>query len=176
MDRNYKAILLTILTFSVFVLVIIELTGISSNGLFRKFHGGGEGVFYTKDGEVYHGEIYPEQTITRSQRAAQMPKTTVQFYETKYNFGSIPDDQVVRHAFRFKNTGMNPLLIAKTDVTCGCTVTNFPQDPIPPDGEGEITVDFNPAGKEKGIEDKNIVVHSNALPEAISIGIEADIK
>ena len=44
MDKNYKYVLLTILTLSVFVLTIIELTGVSRNSMFRKFHGGGEGV------------------------------------------------------------------------------------------------------------------------------------
>ena len=70
---------------------------------------------------------------------------------------------------------MNPLYIAKTDVTCGCTVPTFPQEMIAPDGEGEITVEFNPSGK-SGIQQKNIIVHSNALPEAVSISIEADVK
>ena len=177
MEKNYKAILLTILTLSVFTLVIIELTGVSSRSL--RWHNltgnGGEGTFYSKSGEVYRGEIYPEQTITRSQMAAQMAKTTMQFYETKFNFGSLPEGKVAKHAFRFKNTGMNPLFIAKTDVTCGCTVTSFPDETVAPDAEGEITVEFNTAGK-SGIQQKNIIVHSNALPEAVSIGIEADVR
>ncbi len=168
MDRNYKAILLTVLSLSVFVIAIVELIRFS--------HRGGDGIFTaTREGETYRGEIYPVQTITRTQRAAEMPKTTVQFYETKYNFGAISESQIVKHAFRFKNTGMNPLFIAKTDVTCGCTVPTFPQEVIGPDGEGEIVVEFNPSGK-SGIEQKNIIVHSNALPEAISISIEADVK
>ena len=168
MDRNYKAILLTVLSLSVFVIAICELISFS--------HRGGDGIFTAaREGETYRGEIYPVQTITRTQRAAEMPKTTVQFYETKYNFGAIPEDHIVKHAFRFKNTGMNPLFIAKTDVTCGCTVPTFPQEVIGPDGEGEIVVEFNPSGK-SGIEQKNIIVHSNALPEAISISIEADVK
>ena len=168
MDRNYKAILLTILSLSVFVIAICELVRFS--------HRGGDGIFETgRAGETYRGEIYPVHTITRTQRAAELPKTTMQFYETKYNFGSLPEDQVVKHAFRFKNTGMNPLYIAKTDVTCGCTVPTFPQEMIAPDGEGEITVEFNPAGK-SGVQQKNIIVHSNALPEAVSISIEADVK
>ena len=167
-EKNYKAILLTILSLSVFVIAIIELIRFS--------HRGGDGVFSTsREGEVYRGEIYPVQTVTRSQKAAEMPKTTMQFYETKFNFGSLPEDRIVRHAFRFKNTGMNPLFIAKTDVTCGCTVTTFPQDPISPDAEAEITVEFNPSGK-SGVQQKNIIVHSNALPEAIALAIEADVK
>lgn len=167
--------MLTILTLSVFILVIIELTGVSRNALFRKFQNGGEGVFYSKDGQVYHGEIYAEQTKTRTQRVGEMPKTTMQFYETKFSFGSITEGRILKHAFRFKNTGFNPLMIAKTDVSCGCTVPNFPQEPIAPGADGEITVEYNSTGK-SGFQQKNIIVHSNSLPEAVSIGIEADVK
>lgn len=175
MEKNYRAILLTILTLSAFTLVIIELTGVSRNALFRRFKGGGEGIFYSRDGEVYRGEIYPEQTLTRTQRVAEMAKTTMQFYETKFNFGKQPEGKVLKHVFRFKNTGFHPLMIAKTDVTCGCTVPNYPEDPIAPGNDGELTVVFNTAGK-SGLQQKNIIVHSNALPEAVSIGIEADIR
>jgi hypothetical protein len=175
MEKNYRAILLTILTLSVFTLVIVELTGVSRNSLFRTFRGGGEGIFYSKDGEVYRGEIFPEQTLTRSQRVAQMPKTTIQFYETKYNFGKQPEGKVLKHTCRFKNTGFHPLMIAKTDVTCGCTVPNFQEEPVAPGSDGEITVVFNSSGK-SGFQQKNIIVHANTLPEAVSIGIEADIN
>ena len=175
MEKNYRAILLTILTLSVFTLVIVELTGISRNALFRRFHSGGEGVFYSKDGQVYRGEIFAEQTRTRAQRVSEMQKTTMQFYETKFNFGRVPEGKVLKHSFRFKNTGFNPLMIAKTDVTCGCTVPNYPEEPIAPNSDGEITVVFNTSGK-SGVQEKNIIVHSNSLPEAVSIGIEADIN
>jgi hypothetical protein len=174
MDNNYKSILLTILTLSVFTLTIVELTGISKNAVFRRYNHVGEGSFYAKDGEVYRGEIYPEQTRTRSQIVAEMVKTTMQFYETKHNFGSVPEGKVMTHVFRFKNTGDNPLMIAKTDVTCGCTVPNFPLETIPPGAEGDITIVYNSAGH-SGFQQKNIIIHSNALPEAVSISIEADV-
>lgn len=175
MDVNYKYVLLTLLTLSIFTLTIVELTGVSKNALFRKFHGGGEGVFYSRNGEVYRGEIYPEQTRTRSQIVAEMPKTTIQFYETKFNFGTISVGRIVTHVFRFKNTGMNPLMIAKTDVTCGCTTPNFPLESIAPGSDGEITILYNSEGH-AGHEEKNIVVHSNALPEAVSITVEAEVR
>lgn len=175
MDNNYKYVLLTILTLSVFTLTIVELTGVSKNALFRKFHTGGEGVFYSRNGEVYRGEIFPEQTRTRSQMVAEMPKTSLQFYETKFNFGAITSGRVVTHVFRFKNTGLNPLMIAKTDVTCGCTTPNFPLESIAPGSDGEITILYNSEGH-SGPQEKNIVVHSNALPEAVSITVDADVR
>ena len=175
MEKNYKAVLLTILTLSIFAIAIVELLGVSKNSFFRKTHEGGEGTFYSKDGEVYRGEIFPEQTKTRDQIVAEMPKTTIQFYETKKSFGTMPEGTVIKHAFRFKNTGQNPLMISKTDVTCGCTVPEFQKEPIAPGADGEITVEYHSAGK-SGFQEKNIIVHSNAIPEAVSITIEADVK
>jgi hypothetical protein len=184
MGKNYLVVLFTIFTLSLFALVIIELTGVTRNSLFALLKGhkrdeyGNEefnGNFYSKEGEVYHGEIYPEETITRAQRVARMPKTTIQFYETKYNFGSVAEGKVLYHSFRFKNTGQNPLMIAKTDVTCGCTVPGYQEDVITPGNDGEITVAFNTAGK-TGIQEKSIIVHSNAIPEAVAIAIAADVR
>lgn len=178
MYKNFKIVLLTVLTLSVFTLVIIELTGVSRNSLFRAradARGEENGTFYSKDGTVYHGEIFAEDTKTRCERIAKMPKTTMQFYETKFPFGVVSEGKVVKHAFKFKNTGTNPLMICKTDVTCGCTVPGFQQEAIPPGADGEITVEFNTAGK-SGFQQKNIIVHSNAMPEAVSIGIEADVR
>ncbi len=180
MYKNYKIVLLTVLTLSVFTLVIIELTGITRNSLFTLFKGhreneGYNGNFFSRDGTVYHGEIFAEDTKLRCEKISKMAKTTMQFYETKHSFGIVSEGKVVRHAFKFKNTGQNPLMICKADVTCGCTVPGFQLEAIPPDADGEITVEFNTAGK-SGFQQKNIIVHSNALPEAVSIGIEADVR
>ncbi len=175
MEKSFKYVLLTILTLSVFTLTIVELTGVSKNSLFRRFKDGGEGSFYSRDGEVFKGEIYAEQVKTRTQIVNEMPKTTMQFYETKYNFGNIGAGRVVTHVFKFKNTGQNPLMISKTDVSCGCTTPSFPLEVINPGNDGELTVVYNSEGH-SGYQAKNIIVHSNALPEAISIGIEATVQ
>ncbi len=104
-----------------------------------------------------------------------MPKTSMQFYETKFSFGSVGIGRVLKHTFRYKNTGSNPLMICKADVSCGCTVPSFlVTDPIAPGTEGDLVVEFNTAGK-AGFQQKNIIIHSNALPEAVSISIEADV-
>jgi hypothetical protein len=194
MYKNFLVVLFTVFTLSVFTLVIIELTGVTRNSLFSLLKGhkrddyGNEeynGNFYSKEGEVYHGEIYPEETITRAQRVARMPKTTIQFYETKFDFGSVSFGSVLKHTFRFKNTGHNALMIAKTDVECGCTVAHFPEEVIPPDRDGEITVVFSTTlyNEKNGVrypvngpEEKSITIHSNAIPEAVKIIVDADVK
>ncbi len=174
-NKNYKVVMLTVFTLSVFTLAVLELMGVS-NWSFRNIASNGrDNTFFDKNGQRYHGIIYPEDMRTRYQQVSQMPKTTIQFYETKYNFGSVPAGRVVTHVFRYKNTGQNPLMISKTDVTCGCTVSNFQLESVAPGNDGEIAVDFDTQGK-SGPQQKNITVHSNALPEAVTIGIEADVK
>ncbi len=163
MNPNLKAVLLTILTLSVFTLVIIELTGISSNSLNALWH------------SSQAAKPFVPAADPRTQKVNTMPKTTMMFYETKHDFGKISADSVVKYVYKFKNTGTNPLMIAKTDVSCGCTVPSYSHDPIAPGADGEITVSFNPKGK-SGTQHKNIMVHSNADPEAVSIGFDAEIK
>ena len=168
MSRSYQYILLTIMTIAVVTIAIVEIV--------KYRHGpGGKGTFYSKDGEIYSGEIYAEQTRSRSEIVAEMPKTTMQFYETKFNFGTISAGKVLTHVFRFKNTGQNALMIAKCDVTCGCTVPDFQKDAIAPGSDGEITIVYNSA-EHSGVQDKSIIVHSNALPESVTISIEADVR
>jgi len=163
MNPNLKAVLLTVLTLSVFTLVIIELTGISNNSLNALWH------------NRQAAKPFVATADPRTQKVNAMLKTTMSFYETKHDFGKIHADSVVKYVYKFKNTGTNPLMIAKTDVSCGCTVPSYSQDPIAPGTDGEITVSFNPKGK-SGTQHKNIMVHSNAVPEAVSIGFDAEIK
>jgi hypothetical protein len=173
MNRNYKAVLLTILTLSVFTIAMVELSGVSSTALFNRFKNtNGEELYVPEHSQ---GNKAGSEPVTRSQKVLEMPKTEMQFLETKHSFGNVKEGQVVKHTFRFKNTGANPLMIAKTDVSCGCTVTDFPKEPIAPGAEGELTVQFNTSGK-SGHQQKNILVHSNAVPEAVSISIEADVN
>jgi hypothetical protein len=176
MNSNIKAVLLTVLTLSMFTIAIVELTGISNTAIFNRFHKQDPGEeLYVPEKASQATDTAGVKPVTRSQKVLEMEKTSMEFSETKFNFGKAKEGQVLKHTFRFKNTGTQPLMIAKTDVTCGCTVTDFPKEPIPPAGEGKLTVQFNTSGK-SGIQQKNIIVHSNAVPEAVGISIEADIK
>ena len=113
-------------------------------------------------------------TSVTASYAQKGPKIEFKSDTVDYGTTTKENDNGVR-AFEFTNTGDAPLIVTDVKSTCGCTVPSFPQEPIAPDGEGEITVEFNPSGK-SDVQQKNIIVHSNALPEAISIGIEADVK
>ena len=111
----------------------------------------------------------------RKEEVKAMPKTQISFDDTKHNFGTITEGEIVKHAYHFKNTGTNPLLISNAQASCGCTVPSYPKEPIPPGGEGEIVVEFNSANR-PGQQNKNVLVYSNAQEEAISIGFTVEVK
>ena len=171
MRENIKVILLTVLTLSVFTLTIVELTGISSTAIFNKRPTGA--ALVNKQAPPANMPMDPESG--RMKEIRDMPKTKMEFYETKFDFGKAKEGDVLTHVYRFKNTGNAPLMIAKTDVSCGCTVPEFSKEPIAPGKDGSIKVTFNSKGK-SGLQQKNIIVHSNAELEAMSIGFTADIK
>lgn len=158
MNQQLKTILLTVLTLSVFVIALVELSGVSSTALFNKYHIGKN-----------------DKIIDKGMDLTNVPKTTIEFDSIKFDFGKLNEGEKVRHAFRFKNTGNNPLIIADAVASCGCTVPSFPKMPIPPGGSGEILIEFNSANR-AGIQKKNVMVISNAQIEHFALSFVADVQ
>lgn len=75
----------------------------------------------------------------------------------EYNYGTIKQGESVTHEFKFKNTGREPLIINNAVGSCGCTVPDYPKEPIKPNGTGTIKVTFNSAGK-MGAQDKTVTL------------------
>lgn len=92
-----------------------------------------------------------------------------------FDFGKIAQGEKVNHEFKFKNTGKTPLIISNATATCGCTVPEFPKEPVLPGKEGVIKVTFNSEGKE-GMQDKVITVNSNANPATSSVHLVGDVR
>ncbi len=166
MSPQFKTALLTILTLSLFSIALIELSGVSSTALFNKYKIGSGGHDHAAAREA-------EAKLV--QRTADMPKTEITFSEMRHDFGTIAEGDIVKHDFRFRNTGTQPLLISKVDVSCGCTAPAFPKEPVPPGGEGTISLQFNSANR-KGKQSKSALVFSNAQQDRISIGFDAEVR
>jgi hypothetical protein len=69
------------------------------------------------------------------------------FTKVEHDFGTINEGDVVEHKFAFTNTGKAPLVIVSAKGSCGCTVPEWPKDPIAPGDTGEMLVKFNSNGK-----------------------------
>jgi hypothetical protein len=86
--------------------------------------------------------------------------TTIQWVDSARDFGTIPEGQKVEVAFRFRNTGVSPLVITQVRPSCGCTIAAQPNEPIAPGAEGHITATFNSQGH-PGINRKTLFVTAN---------------
>lgn len=166
MSQQFKTALLTILTLSVFSIALVELSGVSSTALFNKYQIGSGGHDHAADRAA-------EARLVA--RTADMPKTEITFTETRHDFGVITEGDIVKYDFRFRNTGTQPLLISKVDVSCGCTAPVFPKEPVPPGGEGTVSLEFN-SNNRKGKQSKSALVYSNAQQDRISIGFDAEVR
>ncbi len=103
------------------------------------------------------------------------PTTTIQYAEEKFDFGVTDEGEIVKHAYKFKNVGSEPLLISNCKGSCGCTVPTWPKEPIPPGGTGEIKVEFNSKGK-PGRQSKRVTVTANTVPTETFIEITGEVR
>lgn len=106
--------------------------------------------------------------IIRNPVTAEGPVDTVNvakmsFEETTFDFGEVREGDIVKHTYKFVNTGKVPLIISDARSTCGCTVPTWPEEPIEPGAGGEIQVQFNTSNKGRE-QRKPITISANTYP------------
>jgi hypothetical protein len=106
--------------------------------------------------------------------AAKVNGPVLAFEKNTHDFGDIFQGDKVEQVFKFTNTGSEPLIITNIQVTCGCTAPEWPRNPIPPGGKGEIKIGFNSAGK-MGRQNKTVTVVSNAVNDENTISFVTNI-
>jgi hypothetical protein len=98
----------------------------------------------------------------------------IKFEEEEHDFGRITQGEKVSFAFKFKNTGNSNLIITSAAGSCGCTIPEWPKEPIAPGKEGKINVIFNSEGK-SGIQEKTISIVTNCEPSTKIVRIKTEI-
>lgn len=99
----------------------------------------------------------------------------INFDETSWDFGTIQDGEVVKHIYTFTNTGKSPLIIQNATAQCGCTVPQWPREPIAPGQKGEIQVEFNSKGK-VGVQSKSVTITANTQPEISQVMLKGVVE
>jgi hypothetical protein len=102
-------------------------------------------------------------------------KTSIKFDKVEHNFGKMKQGDVVECAFKVTNTGSEPLIIEEAHGSCGCTVPDYPKEPIPAGQTRDIKVKFNSAGK-KGNQSKTVTLTANSDPIQSVLTIKAEVE
>jgi len=104
------------------------------------------------------------------------PTTTVVYEHTDFDFGTIKEGEKVRHTFKFKNTGSEPLIISNAKGSCGCTVPKWPSEPIAPGASSQIEVEFDSKGKAGNKQTKRVTVTANTVPAQMFLNISGTVE
>ncbi|MCF8244033.1 MAG: DUF1573 domain-containing protein [Saprospiraceae bacterium] len=102
------------------------------------------------------------------------PTTVISFTETEFNFGKVKAGEKVEHEYTFKNTGKEPLVISNAKGSCGCTVPEWPKEPIAPGASAKIRVNFDSKGK-SGPQTKQVTITANTDPVQSIIYIKGEV-
>ncbi|WP_211327185.1 DUF1573 domain-containing protein [Chitinophaga flava] len=100
------------------------------------------------------------QSSATSNSADAGKATDLTFEEKVHNFGDITQGEKVEYSFKFKNTGTRDLIIEDAISSCGCTVPEWPKQPIKPGESGFMKVIFDSHGK-SGYTEKEISIKTN---------------
>ena len=103
------------------------------------------------------------------------PLTEISFTESEFDFGTVAEGERVKHVYTFKNTGDEPLVLSNAVGSCGCTVPQWPREPIAPGASGEIEVEFNSQGK-PGDRNQKVTVTANTSPPQTVISLMGKVE
>jgi hypothetical protein len=95
-----------------------------------------------------------------AQDAAPKSKAEITFEKETHDFGKMKQHGDASTEFKFTNTGTEPLIIANAKGSCGCTVPEWPREPIAPGESNVIRVKYD--SKRIGPINKSVTITSNA--------------
>lgn len=104
---------------------------------------------------------------------AAKPVSGLAWTSTTIDFGKIEQGKPVSAEFEFQNPTMVPLIISSVRPTCGCTIADYPKEPVQPGKSGKIAVTFNAASS--GMFTKSIIVTSNAQEGNTALVIKGEV-
>ena len=105
---------------------------------------------------------------------AAAKKPTLDFKDTLHDFGVIHEGETVTYSFEYSNNGKSPLIISSAMGSCGCTVPNYPKEPIEPGKKVNMQVTFNSEGK-PGHQEKSVTIRDNTVRGEHMLYIKADV-
>jgi hypothetical protein len=91
----------------------------------------------------------------------------IEFTNDTHDYGTVKYGADGTCTFEFKNTGNEPLIISTAKGSCGCTVPEWPKEPIAPGAKGTITVKYDT--KRPGAINKSVTITSNAVNEPTKV-------
>lgn len=113
-------------------------------------------------------------TVSAMLNAQSQSADSVVFVKTMHDYGTISPESDGSYEFKFTNKGKAPLLINNVQTSCGCTVPEWPREPIQAGATGSIKVKYDT--NRGGAFTKTISVYSNAVNSPVVLTIKGNVQ
>ncbi len=123
---------------------------------------------------ITSGIAYSQTMTAKDSLKAKKNAPFILLENTEHDFGTIPYNGNGTFEFKFKNTGKSPLIISNCQASCGCTVPEWPKDPINKNGTGAIKVKYNTT--RVGPFQKTVTIQSNSSNSPVVITIKGTVE
>lgn len=98
----------------------------------------------------------------------------LEFEELNHDYGTIEQGSDGTYSFVFTNAGTEPLILKNVRSSCGCTIPEWPREPINAGESSTILVKYNT--NRVGPFSKSISVYSNAQEAPVVLRIKGEVK
>jgi hypothetical protein len=116
--------------------------------------------------------LIPQAQTTDHRTTTTGPE--IKFEQTEFNFGTINQGEKAEFEFVFTNVGQEPLVITSATGSCGCTVPEWPKEPIRKGEKGRIKVRFDSSGRQ-GMQSKTVTIYSNAQTNPVVLHVKGNV-
>ena len=112
--------------------------------------------------------------ISCAETNIQNKDAVIEFKEHEFNFKQLSFKEDAAYFFEFSNPGNSPLIIQNVNTTCGCTVPEWPKNPINPSETGEIKIKYDTS--HPGSFSKTIKVFYNGKDSPVQLTIKGSVN
>lgn len=109
-----------------------------------------------------------------AQQTAPTSNSDIKFEKTTHDYGTIKNGANGVYEFKFTNSGTEPLIISNAAGSCGCTVPEWPKEPILPGASNKIKVSYDT--KRTGPFTKTVTISSNAKTPSTVLTIKGTVE
>lgn len=114
-----------------------------------------------------------EKTAAENAASGKLP--VVKFDKTEHDFGNIKEGDKPQTVFTITNEGEADLIIINAQGSCGCTVPDWPKEPIKPGASAPMNVTFDSSGK-PGQQQKTVTLTTNTKEGSEKVTIKANVS
>ena len=112
---------------------------------------------------------------SKNNNRSNVEQPNIKFSNLDLNFGTVEKGQIISSYITFKNDGKRDLVISNVKSSCGCTIANWPKNPIAPNNSDSLLLELNTSSLNGKIM-KTVTIISNSKPNTKVITINAQIN